>query len=148
VARELALENHLRLGRGEESQGGRTRDSLLSDALEALLGAVFLDGGYEAARGSILALFEGKWPRAYDLPRAKDFKSQLQELTQRRFRARPVYTLIGSNGPEHSKIFEVRVDLPSGESLSATGPNLKKAQQMVAQAAIDLLGQEPGQEAG
>jgi ribonuclease-3 len=145
IARELGLERHLLLGRGEESQGGRTRDSLLSDALEALLGAVFLDGGYETARGFILDLFDGKWPRAHELPRAKDFKSLLQELTQRRFRDRPVYTLIGSSGPEHSKIFEVKVDLPSGQSLMATGPNLKTAQQMVARAAIELLGpDEPG----
>ena len=149
MARELGLEHCLFLGKGEESQGGRLRDSLLSDAFEALLGAVFEDGGFEAAKAVVLSLFRDRWPGEDEPPRAKDFKSQLQELTQRQFKARPVYRLAGSFGPEHDKRFEVSVDLPGGTSVSAQGASVKKAEQAAAQMALELLaGQERDQTTG
>ncbi|GAB6036383.1 ribonuclease III [Fundidesulfovibrio butyratiphilus] len=139
MARELGLERCLFLGKGEESQGGRLRDSLLSDAFEALLGAMFEDGGFEAVKTVVLDLFKDRWPSEDEPPRAKDFKSQLQELTQRHYKARPVYRLAGSFGPEHDKRFEVSVDLPSGMSVSAQGASVKKAEQAAAQMALELL---------
>ncbi len=139
VARDVGLNRHLLLGRGEEAQGGRERDSLLADALEALFGAVFLDGGFDAARTLILGLLAPLWPDSPKLPAGKDCKSRLQELTQERNRARPVYNLVSSNGPEHHKIFEVEVLLPDGQTFHATGPSLKKAEQAAAGRAVDAL---------
>ncbi|MDR3641604.1 MAG: ribonuclease III [Humidesulfovibrio sp.] len=139
VARTIGLDRHLLLGRGEEAQGGRERDGLLADALEALFGAVFLDGGFLAARDLVLGLFEPLWPASPTLPGGKDCKSKLQELTQESHRERPVYTLVDSSGPEHHKVFEVEVLLPDGQRFRATGPSLKKAEQAAAQSAMTNL---------
>jgi ribonuclease-3 len=140
LARACGLDRCLLLGKGEESQGGRTRASLLSDALEAVFAAIFLDGGFEAARGSIRRIFADMWPETLVEPRSKDYKSRLQELTQKRSKARPVYTLADSRGPEHEKMFEVRVVLPDGEEVTAQGSSLKKAEQLAARKALAALG--------
>ncbi len=80
----------LKLGRGEEAQGGRNRSSLLADAMEAVIGAVFLDGGYDEAQKFIMRIFANKWPATFKIESSKDFKSKLQEVTQARFKdARP-----------------------------------------------------------
>ncbi len=138
LARELGLSSFLLLGRGEEAQGGRERDSLLADALEAVFGAVFLDSGYEAARAVILRAFENHWPDAVDEP-AKDFKSLLQETTQRLFKERPTYALTSSSGPEHEKVFEVTLTLPDGTIFTAQGASMKKAEQCAALNALKAL---------
>ncbi len=138
LARELGLDGFVLLGRGEEAQGGRERDSLLADALEAVFGAVFLDGGYEAARAVILRSFESHWPDAVDEP-AKDFKSALQEITQQRFKKRPTYALTASSGPEHEKVFEVTLTLPDGTIFTAQGASMKKAEQSAALSALEVL---------
>lgn len=138
-ARELRLEQHLRLGRGEESQGGRERGSLLSDALEALLGAVFLDGGYERARTVVGHVLAAHWPSDADGRRSKDCKSRLQEVTQKLFRERPVYVLVGSSGPEHEKCFEVRLHLPDATVYTAVGHSVKRAEQLAAGIALHSL---------
>jgi ribonuclease-3 len=139
LARSLGLPEALILGKGEESQGGRDRDSLLGDAFEALLGAVFLDGGFEAAQAMVDVLFKPLWPRLDERKKAKDQKSSLQEITQERFQARPVYCLMRSFGPEHAKIFEVRLDLPGGLSFTAEGSSLKRAEQSAAGMALGAL---------
>lgn len=145
VARGLGLDRRMLLGKGEESQGGRERDSLLADALEALFGAVFLDGGFAAAQELVLRLLDPLWPETPALPGGKDCKSRLQELTQERFRQRPVYALVESSGPEHHKTFEVEALLPDGQRFRASGPSLKKAEQAAAQRAIDALCAAPAQ---
>jgi ribonuclease-3 len=139
LARGLGLDKYLRLGRGEESQGGRDREGLLADALEALFGAVFQDGGYLAARAMLLQLFEPLWPETLAPQRAKDHKSHLQELTQEQHRDRPVYTLVDSSGPDHEKRFEVEVRLPDGQSFRAVSTSLKKAEQCAASRAVASL---------
>jgi ribonuclease-3 len=139
VARSLGLDQRMLLGRGEESQGGRGRDSLLADALEALFGAVFMDGGFEAAQTLVLKLLDPLWPASPALPGGKDCKSRLQELTQDTYRERPVYSLVDSSGPEHHKVFVVEVLLPDGQRFRATGPSLKKAEQAAAHNAITDL---------
>lgn len=139
VARGIGLDRRLMLGRGEEGQGGRERDSLLADALEALFGAVFLDGGFAEARRLVLGLLDPLWPESPTLPGGKDWKSRLQELTQERDRERPVYALVESSGPEHHKVFEVEVSLPDGRRFRATGQSLKKAEQAAAQRALQVL---------
>jgi ribonuclease-3 len=137
LARECGLDTALRLGKGEESQGGRERPSLLSDAFEALLGAVYLDGGFDAVTTVVRTVFDGKWPVRKQGGSSKDCKSLLQEVTQRRFRERPVYALMGSSGPEHAKTFTVRVTLPDGREFTCDGPSLKRAEQIVACLALE-----------
>ncbi len=139
LARGLGLGRRIRLGKGEENQGGRDRSSLLGDVLEAVLGAVFLDGGFEAARAVILAVFADKWPEAPPAARIKDAKSRLQEYMQKRFKARPFYALKRSFGPEHEKRFEVGLTLPTGEETTATGSSVKKAEQKAAAKALNAL---------
>ncbi|MFK4763711.1 MULTISPECIES: ribonuclease III [Desulfobaculum] len=139
VARELELDRILRLGKGEEMQGGRDRDSLLSDAVEAILGAVFLDGGYDPAKAVVNTMLENRWPEHCDVRRVKDAKSRLQELTQKLFKERPVYALADSVGPEHAKTFVVQVTLPDGTVLSSEGTSVKKAEQNAATKALEFL---------
>jgi ribonuclease-3 len=143
LARELGLDELLRLGRGEELQGGRTRDALLADAFEAVLGAVFLDGGFAAARAVLRGIYSQRLPAPDETRRVKDAKSRLQELTQKDFRERPAYALLGGSGPDHAKVFEVELTLPDGRRLRASGPTVKKAEQDAAARALELL-QAPG----
>lgn len=150
IARDLDLDRYLLLGKGEEKQGGRQRDSLLADAFEAVIGAVFLDGGFEIASSVIKDIFRKRWPESAGRSEAKDFKSRLQEATQRIFRERPVYVLTGTHGPEHEKIFAVGVTLPEGTVFSGEGTSVKKAEQLAARIALEWVleyeqeHQEPG----
>ena len=139
VARQLKLERSLCLGRGEESQGGRDRDGLLADSLEAVFGAVFLDGGFDAARELVLRLLGPRFPENATAPPAKDYKTRLQEVTQETHRERPQYVLAESTGPEHSKVFAVEVVLPGGERYRGEGGSLKKAEQAAAALALSVL---------
>ena len=146
LARKLHLDGCLRLARGEENQGGRQRDSLLSDAMEAVFGGVFVDGGIEEARAVVERLYADLWPKSAAKVRRKDFKTKLQEATQRISKGLPVYTLEDSCGPEHAKIFSVRVDLPDGRQFRASGPGLKRAEQEAAHVALVALGEDDGEE--
>lgn len=139
LAREMHLDEILYLGKGEELQGGRSRDSLLSDAFEAVIGAVFLDGGYEAARTVVRGIYTPRLDSACDVRRVKDAKSRLQERTQQLYKERPTYALLGWSGPDHAKVFEVELALPDGTRLRATGPSVKKAEQNAAVKALDIL---------
>jgi len=139
LARAIRLDTYLRLGRGEESQGGRSRDSLLGDAFEALLGAVYEDGGFAPARALVQRLFAPHWPKTLFLEREKDFKTQLQEIVQQQYRERPTYTLHDSHGPEHAKLFEVRLLLPDGRNFMARGQSRKRAEQEAARKALLAL---------
>ena len=136
---KLKIDRVLLLGRGEENQGGRHRQALLSDAFEALLGAIFLDGGYPVAKRWVLARFAELWPKQMEQPMEKDHKTQLQELTQQHCRDRPVYVLEGSSGPEHERTFHVLLKLPTGEEFRDSGSSVKKAEQNAARQAIAAL---------
>jgi ribonuclease-3 len=133
------LGEFLFLGKGEERQGGRDRDAVLCDAIESLFGAVFLDSNYSTARRVIVNLFEPLWPSSLPRERKKDFKSRLQELTQKRYQARPTYALIGSQGPEHAKMYTVELTLPDGCTCRATSTSMKKAEQCAAEQALQDL---------
>ncbi len=139
LAQEIGLAEHLLLGKGEESQGGRERASLLSDSVEAILGAVFVDGGYKAGKRLVGRLFKNHWPSLAEESKHKDCKSLLQEQTQCLYRERPLYILVDSSGPEHAKTFKVLVRLPGGEEVEATGPSLKKAEQKAACQALERV---------
>jgi ribonuclease-3 len=145
VAREIGLDRHLRLGRGEENQGGRKRDTLLGDALEAVLGAVYEDGGFAPARELVRRLFTRHWLWAPEQEVRKDFKTRLQEVIQQQYRELPMYTLSASRGPEHARLFEVRLLLPDGRSFTAEGNSLKRAEQEAARNALLALHATHGQ---
>lgn len=142
LARELGLGALLFMGRGEEAQGGRERPALIADAVEAVLGAVYLDGGHEAAAAVIRHLYEGRWPAAGTERKAKDYKTRLQEATQAILHSLPVYVPLSSSGPEHAKIFCVQLDLSDGRSFTAEGASLKRAEQEAARIALVALGIE------
>ena len=134
MGRRLGLQNHLYLGRGEEIQGGRERDAILCDAIESILGAVFLDSGFESVKQVILGLFADKWPSRHNrLQPGKDAKSKLQEITQKQYQERPKYYLLNSYGPEHAKTYQVEITLPDGSTRVAEASSLKKAEQLAAE---------------
>lgn len=139
VAVELGIDNALLLGRGEEIQGGRQRETILADAVEAVLAAVYEDGGFAAAQRAVGRIFASHWPEALEKPQANNAKSRLQELTQRLFKGCPVYALAGASGPEHAKIFEVCLTLPDGREFFARNTSCKKAEQDAAAHALQAL---------
>lgn len=139
LALSLGIGEFLRLGRGEEAQGGRGRPALLADAFEAVLGAIYLDGGHEKAAALVKRLYEGQWPNPGSVRKGKDFKTNLQEVTQARFKALPVYMPLGSSGPEHAKQFQVRLELPQGPDFTGSASSLKRAEQEAARQALDFL---------
>ncbi|MEM1411567.1 MAG: ribonuclease III [Pseudomonadota bacterium] len=134
VARRLALSDHLRMGESELKSGGFLRDSVLADTLEAVLGAVYLDGGFVAAENVILTLFHDEIEGLPDAEDLKDPKTRLQEWLQARAFPLPVYELVAEEGAEHAKRFTVRCRLvePAFEA-EATGTSRRKAEQAAAQ---------------
>ena len=137
LAEHLGLGEHLLLGRGEEKSGGRRKQALLADGYEALIAAIYLDGGIDDARQFIRREFAAYFDEArrHGVV-AQDFKSGLQELVQARNRPLPEYRLIGTLGPDHQKRFEVEV-LVGGESLArGTGRSKKDAEQEAARLAL------------
>ncbi len=125
AALALELGSHLRLGKGEERSGGRTKRSLLADAFEALAGALFLDAGYDRAR-EILARHLAPLMSQASKEEPTDPKSRLQEYVQARFGQLPAYETVRETGPEHAKVFEVQVSL-SGQVLGVGKGSTKKA---------------------
>jgi len=137
LAERLGLGEHLLLGRGEEKTGGRRKQALLADGYEALIAAIYLDGGVEDARQFIRREFSALLDEArQNGVGAQDFKSGLQELVQARNLPLPEYRLIGTIGPDHQKRFEVEV-VVGGEALArATGRSKKDAEQDAARLAL------------
>ncbi|MDR1144015.1 MAG: ribonuclease III, partial [Spirochaetaceae bacterium] len=109
MALELGLDTALLLGKGEEQTGGRTKKAILADALEALIGALYLDSGFRAARDFAAPRINPEIDRVLDKKAAQDNKSRLQELSQRLYKAYPVYRLVKRTGPEHERLFWVEV---------------------------------------
>lgn len=135
-AREFGLENYIRLGHGEEMTGGRQRDSIISDALESLIGAVYLDGGFEEARKMVLKYVLN------DVEKKSlfhDSKSSLQEYVQAHFAVEPVYELIGESGPDHNKSFLMQVSVKQKVYGTGEGRTKKLAQQKAAYEALMTL---------
>ena len=133
--KQMDLGHFMRLSRGELATGGRERDSIISNAVEAVLGAVYLDGGFPAAEQVILP-----WVKTQALTQdVRDFKSILQEHLQKQGPQTPEYEVIQTVGPEHDKVFTVRVSL-SGRTLgTGKGHNKKSAEQAAAQQALNQL---------
>lgn len=134
-AKEIDLGAYLRLGRGEELGGGRERPSVVSDAFEAVIAALYLDGGMEAARSFILPFItEGKTAE-------EDYKTKLQEVIQQNPEDKLSYAVTGESGPAHDKRFEVTVLLNGSAMAAGTGRSKKSAEQQAAKAALRKLNQ-------
>lgn len=139
VGAELALGAVLRLGKGEDASGGRAKSSILADAVEAVIGAVYLDGGLEAARAVVVALLDDRIAaEVLDGPGGADHKTQLQELAAHRFDALPVY-VVSDEGPDHDKRFRAEVLLGAQVAGVGEGRSKKLAEQAAAGVAIAAL---------
>jgi ribonuclease-3 len=137
VANSIGLGEHLLLGHGEEQSKGRTRNSILADAMESVIAACFLDGGMEAAEGIVKRFILTEVP--VKKMHNADYKTALQELVQQKKNQVLAYSLIGESGPDHDKQFVVAVSLNGKPVGQGTGTSKKRAEQMAAQAAIALL---------
>ena len=136
IAREIDIGPHILLGRGEDQSGGRDKNKILADCMESVIGALYLDGGFEAAFFAVAGFYSHvDWDKAMNM----DFKSKLQEITQESFRATPKYKEVGQSGPDHERTFIVLVNLPDGTTASGTGKTKKAAQQDAARMALDIL---------
>jgi ribonuclease-3 len=141
VAGEIGLAGHIRLGEGELASSPQPRPSILADALEALVGAVFLDGGYEAARQSVLHLFGALIERLDPDRPAKDAKTQLQEFLQSARRPLPEYRVVAAKGEAHKLSFEIEcVVTDPALTATGTGTSRQRAEQQAAKAMLDKLG--------
>lgn len=140
IAGETGLGEYLRLGKGEEGSGGRRRSSLLANALEALLGAAYVDGGMKAAEKIfatvILPHLDDVSPDIW----ADNPKGKLQEYSQRQWKSGPEYSVVSRDGPAHNSIFKVKVSLPDGTIMVARGKNKRLAESKAAQMALRKLG--------
>jgi ribonuclease III len=138
VARGLDLGRYVVLGRGEEKGGGRSRPALLADALEAVLGAVYVDSGYGVAHYCVTRFFGDELSRLEE-PGEGDYKSQLQELVQQLERRLPRYRITGQRGPEHDRAFVAVVEVNGRVLGEGRGRSKKEAEQSAAQRALETL---------
>lgn len=138
-SKEWDLSEYVKIGKSEAKMGGRGKESILADAYEAVLGAVYLDGGLEEVR-AILNRFH--FPRVQEIISAEDFvnfKSALLEYAQGKLRTVPDYEIIGEDGPEHQKVFTAQVHLNGKVYGQGQGPNKKRAEQEAARVTMDML---------
>ncbi|MDO5630581.1 MAG: ribonuclease III [Paracoccus sp. (in: a-proteobacteria)] len=134
IARQIGLGDVLKLGRSEQLSGGRRKDALLADAMEAVLAAVYLDAGLDAARDVILTLWAERLANvAAD---ARDAKTALQEWAQAQGMPPPVYEQTGREGPDHAPVFQVTVRLADGRSAEASGSGAKRGVEQAAAAVL------------
>ncbi len=137
IGASLGLGDWLFLGRGEESSGGRRKPSLLANALEAVIGAVFLDAGYAGAEALVARLFAGAIDAAAD--RRADWKTQVQERVQAERKEAPRYVVVAESGPDHDKRFRVAITLGGQPFAEGEGRTKKEAEQAAAQVAMRKL---------
>lgn len=140
MAVEMALGDYLKVGKGEEDTGGRKKMSILSDAMEALIGAVYRDGGFEAARRFVVRHLGSRIDRAVLSRNYHDYKTELQEKCQTKFGVLPEYRLVSEEGREHQKLFTVEAFVSERRWGTGTGGSKKEAQQRAAKEALKNLG--------
>ena len=136
-AQEIELGKYLKLGKGEERTGGRERPSVLSDAFEAVIAAIYLDGGIDEAKKFVLRFVV---PYVEAKPTFKDYKTMLQEVVQQNHGEALEYVLVSESGPDHNKRFEIEVHLNSNVLGRGVGGSKKKAEQNAAKEALELMG--------
>lgn len=139
VGEGIKIGRYMRLGKGEERTGGRKKQSVLAAGIEALIAAIYLDGGLESARAAVIRLFDREIQGAIDTGGAYDHKTELQELSHREFGRQPEYRLIEESGPDHEKMFRTAACI-NGEIVGeGAGRNKKEAEQAAAQDALGRL---------
>ncbi len=141
LARSLGLGNYLYLGRGEETSGGRTKQSILAGVFEAVIGAILIDHGYDACRNFILRLFTDEIGKAADEKLIADHKSQLQEITQSRHHTAPIYRTIKEDGPDHAKEFTIEVIVDGRIIATGRGNSKRQAETEAARTALESMDQ-------
>ena len=139
----LGLGDDLRLGKGEDGSGGREKASILADAVEAVIGAVYLDGGLDAARTLVLGQLDRRISDAASRPGARDYKTRLQEVAAADGEEPPVY-VISESGPDHHKRFEASVSIGDVVRGTGDGSSKKEAEQRAARAAWEARAREDG----
>jgi ribonuclease-3 len=143
VARRLGVGEFLLLGRGEERTRGREKSSILADALEAVIAAVYLDGGFETAQTVLLQIFRDEIQRLDQRREGIDYKTELQECCQREFDVLPTYRVLRESGPDHQKLFEVKLMIKEEVFGIGRGRSKKEAEQQAAKQALEKLAQRP-----
>ncbi len=139
VAALFSLGDYLLLGKGEEASGGRKKTSLLADAFEAVIGALFLDGGYERVYHLIKNIFDPMLAGGIDESDHRNYKSMLQEFCQKKYNAIPHYEKTGKQGPDHDTVFEVSVSIGGKTAATGSGRSKKMAEQDAARKALGKL---------
>ncbi|MDR2747313.1 MAG: ribonuclease III [Treponema sp.] len=139
LARELQIDNFLILGKGEELSGGREKNAILADALEALIGALYLDSGFGAVFSFVERCIRPEIDRVIKQNYHEDSKSLLQELSQRYFKVYPQYRLINRSGPDHERLFRMEVQVGEGLFGPGMGRSKKAAEQEAARIALEQL---------
>ncbi|MCU0226240.1 MAG: ribonuclease III [Bryobacterales bacterium] len=140
VARQIALGEHLLLGKGEEITGGRAKQKLLGNAMEAVIAAIYMDGGIAPVRDFVESLVIAEFDKTVGrLEEARNFKSELQELAKQRGISQPSYTVLAKHGPDHAKVFVVEAKIRAGLAETAEGSSIKLASQRAAAALLDRL---------
>ena len=144
-AQAVELNEMMRLGKGEEKSGGREKTSILAAVFEAVIGAIYTDGGLAPAQEVVERLFTNDigGPAA-----ERDYKTELQEVAYRHFRTQPVYELIGTGGPDHAKRFTTRIRIAGRELGVAKGGSKKQSEQAAARLALDRIEEERGERHG
>ncbi len=144
LAKELDLGGHILMGKGEEKCGGRTRPSILADAFEAVIGSIYLDGGFENAYKFIKKRFEHLIDSAPERGLKIDYKSRLQEITQKQYHTLPSYKLVDTQGPDHNRLFRVSLYFGDKEISQGIGKSKKEAEQQAARAALENFEEKLG----
>ena len=140
-SKQLGVGEHMLLGKGEIINGGRERPSILADAFEAILAALYLDAGIDVARQHVLRFVKAELESSHD-DLFNDYKTTLQEIIQRNREEQLAYVLVDETGPDHNKSFTVEVHLNSNVIGKGTGKSKKQAEQMAAKQALSLMGIE------
>jgi len=145
-AKGLRVDRYLLLGKGEEQSGGRAKKAILADAMEALIGAYYLDEGFESANRFLLRLLEPEIQKVLENRHRKDYKTILQEYMQKYRRSYPIYKLVKRSGPDHDRTFWVSCAIGEAEHGPVAGKNKKEAEQNAARAAYEAIMAEGGME--
>ena len=144
LALQLGLGDCLLLGRGEEHSGGRAKESLLANALEAVIAAIYLDSSFSKTKTLLRRLMKPMMKDEAIAAQSPDYKTALQELCQKKYKTAPIYTLLAESGPEHEKIFEMEVVIGDDIRKIGCGRSKKEAQKQAAQKAWESLHRENG----
>ena len=144
IARELRIDNYILIGRGEEFSGGRSKKAILADAMEAVIGAYFLDSGLRESRRFVLRFLIPEIAKVLEDRHDKDYKTLLQEYAQRKFKTYPKYVVSKRTGPDHDRVFWMEVEVAGKSYGPGKGPNKKQAEQAAASLAYASLTRNAG----